>query len=262
MPDAPLPRRDEPARDAELWCIPLNLTEASLYAGSLLARRIPDVLARMLRASGALQAEWAPLVVEVEEGLGYVVTVATADETESRQHLAELSGEFLLFGQLDLTEEQVWVDTRLYSRRRDETLVYPRFAGTREEFLLWMPAWAEEIATAIRGALPEEATAALARPVTEVWDALRFYCNALDAYGQDIRDPEWEWKVMIQVYAALENDPELEWAAELGAIVTEGCLRAGEWEHAADLVRYMIERAPQSPAVNALDGRIRARLGG
>lgn len=262
MPDPPLPRLDEPARDADLWCIPLNLTEASLYTASILARRIPDVLARMLRVSGALRAEWAPLVVEVEEGLGYVVTVATADDTESRDHLAELSGEFLLFGQMDLTEEQIWVDTRLFSRRRDDTLVYPRFAGTREEFLLWMPEWAAEVAAAVRGPLPEPTAKALARPVTKVWDALRFYCNALDAYGRDIRDPEWEWKVMVQVYAALENDPELEWAAELGAIVTEGCLRAGEWEHAADLVRYMSERAPHSPAVTGLEARIRTRLGG
>ena len=262
MSDPPLPRLDEPIRDADLWCIPLNLTEASLYIGSILARRIPDVLARMLRASGALRAEWAPLVVEVEEGLGYVVTVATADDTESREHLSELSGEFLLFGQMDLDEERVWLDTRLFSRRRDETLIYPRFSGSREEFLLWMPTWAAEVATAIRGEIPEEAAAKLARPVTRVWDALRFYCNALDAYGRDIRDPEWEWKVMIQVYAALENDPELEWAAELGAIVTEGCLRAGEWEHAADLVRYMRERAPDSPSVRKLDARINERLGG
>src|SRR5688572_11805178 len=114
----------------DLWCIPLNLTENSLYVGSIIARRIPDVLARMLRESGALAADWAPLVVDVEEGLGYVVTVATADDTESREHLAELSGDYLLFGQLDVTEERLWLDTRLYSRSRDEVLLYPRFSGT------------------------------------------------------------------------------------------------------------------------------------
>src|ERR1051326_8606316 len=202
--------------DAELWCIPLNLTEDSLHAGSVIARRIPHVLAQMLRRSGALEAEWAPLVVDVEEGLGYVVTVATADDTASRQHLAELSGDYLLFGQLDVGEERLWLDARLLSRRRDEVLLYPRFSGTREQFLEWMPEWAREVAEAIGGPLPPETAAQLARPVTRVWDAFRFYCNALDNYGSDLRDPEWEWRVMIQVYAALENGPELEWAGELG----------------------------------------------
>ncbi|MGV3722565.1 MAG: hypothetical protein ACO1SX_16785, partial [Actinomycetota bacterium] len=184
---------------ADLWCIPLNLTENSLHAGSIIARRIPDVLARMLRSAGALDAQWAPLVIEVEEGLGYVVTVATADDTESRQHLAELAGQFLLFGQLDVTEERLWLDARLYSRRRDEALLYPRFSGSREEFLAWMPEWAKDVAEAINGPLPDEIAARLIRPVTRVWDAFRFYCNALDNYGSDLRDPEWEWRVMIQV---------------------------------------------------------------
>lgn len=262
MSDPFLPQADGTVRDADLWCIPLNLTEACLHQGSILARRIPDVLSRMLRTSGALHAEWAPLVIDVEEGLGYVVTVATADETESREHLAELSGEYLLFGQLDLGEERVWLDARLFSRRRDETLLYPRFSGTREEFLLWMPEWAREVAEAVQGPLEAGVAERLSRPVTAAWDALRFYCNALDAYGREIRDPEWEWRVMVQVYAALENDPGLEWAAELGAHVTDGCLRAGEWEHAADLVGYMSARAPDSPAVARLEARLRERLDG
>lgn len=246
----------------DLWCVPLNLTESSLHAGSIIARRIPDVLARMLRRAGAVEAGWAPLVVEVEEGAGYVVTVATADDTESRRHLAELQGEFLLFGQLDVNEERLWLDARLYSRRRDEVLLYPRFCGSREEFLAWLPEWAREAAEAIRGPLPPAAAAALARPVTEVWDGFRFYCNALDNAASDLRDPEWEWRVMIQVYAALENDPDLEWAAELGAELAAGCLAAGEWEHAADLEHYMAERAPDSPAVRALGVRLRERLAG
>lgn len=246
----------------DLWCIPLNLTENSLYVGSIIARRIPHVLARMLRSSGAADADWAPLVVDVDEGLGYVVTVATADDTESRQHLSELSGEFLLFGQLDVTAERLWLDTRLFSRRRDEVLLYPRFAGSREEFLEWMPEWAREVAEAVRGPLPAEVAQRLAAPVTRVWDAFRFYCNALDNYGSDIRDPDWEWRVMIQVYAALENDPQLEWAAELGVEIAGGCIAAGEWEHAADLEHYLSERAPGSPAISGLRHRIRARLGG
>jgi len=245
----------------DLRCIPLNLTENSLYVGSVLARRIPDVLARMLRESGALAADWAPVVVEIEEGLGYVVTVATADETESRRHLGELSGDYLVFGQLDVTDAQLWLDARLYSRSRDEVLRYSRFAGTREAFLKWMPEWACEAAELVRGPLPDEVAAKLARPVTKVWDAFRFFCNAIDNYGGDVRDPEWEWKVMIQVYAALENDPALEWAAELGASIAGGCIAAGEWEHAADLEHYMSERAPDSPAVRALRRRIRAQLG-
>lgn len=246
----------------DLWCIPLNLTENSLHVGSIIARRIPDVLARMLRASGALEAEWAPLVVEVEEGLGYVVTVASADDTASRRHLAELSGEYLLFGQLDISDEQLWLDARLHSRRRDEVLLYPRFAGTREQFLEWMPYWAREVAEAIRGPLPEDVAQRLSVPVTRVWNAFRFYCNALDNYGSDLRDPEWEWRVMIQVYAALENDPNLEWAAELGVEVASGCIAAGEWEHAADLEHYLSERAPDSPAVTALRRRIQSQLRG
>lgn len=246
---------------AALWCIPLNLTENSLHAGSIIARRIPDVLARMLRARGALDAQWAPLVIEVEEGLGYVVTVATADDTESRQHLAELSGDFLLFGQLDVTEERLWLDARLYSRRRDEALLYPRFSGTREEFLVWMPEWAKEVAEAINGPLAADLAPRLAAPVTRVWDAFRFYCNALDNYGSDLRDPEWEWRVMIQVYAALENDPALELAAELGVEVASGCIAAGELEHAADLEHYMSERAPDSPSITGLRTKIRERLG-
>jgi hypothetical protein len=247
--------------DVELWCLPLNLTEASLYTGSILARRIPDVLARMLRTSGALRADWAPLVVDVEEGLGYVVMVATADDTDSRRHLDELAGDYLLFGQMDLTEARVWIDARLLSRRRDEVLLYPKFAGTREAFLEWLPKWAREVAAAIRGPLPPEVAERLSRPPTRVWDALRFYCNALDNYGSEIRDPEWEWRVMVQVYAALENDPALEWAAELGAEIAGGCIAAGEWEHAADLEFYLSERAPHSAAVIALRQRIRARLG-
>lgn len=243
-----------------LWCIPLNLTENSLHVGSILARRIPDVLARMLRTSGAVAADWAPLVIEVEEGLGYVVTVATADDTETRRHLGELSGDYLVFGQLDVTEERLWLDARLFSRSRDEVLQYSRFTGTREEFLDWMPAWAREVAEAIGGPLPPEKTASLSRPATRVWDAFRFYCNALDNYGSDLRDPEWEWRVMIQVYAALENDPGLEWAAELGAQLTNGCIAAGEWEHAADLEHYLSERAPDSPAITAVREKIRARL--
>ncbi|HTE18086.1 MAG TPA: hypothetical protein VK689_06860 [Armatimonadota bacterium] len=244
----------------DVWCLPLNLTENSLHAGSVIARRIPDVLARMLRLSGVLHAEWAPLVVEVEEGLGYVVTVATADDTESREHLEELRGEYLLFGQLDVTEEQLWLDGRLLSRRRDEVLLYPRFAGTREAFLEWMPEWAREVAAAVRGPLPPELDERLSQPVTRVWNAFRFYCNALDNHASDLRDPEWEWRVMVQVYAALENDPELEWAAELGAEIAGGCIAAGEWEHAADLEHYMSERAPDSPAITELRNRIRARL--
>jgi len=246
----------------DLWCIPLNLTENSLHVGSIIARRIPDVLARMLRASGAVDADWAPLVVDVEEGLGYVVTVATADDTESRQHLGELTGEYLLFGQLDVSEERLWLDTRLFSRRRDEVLLYPRFSGTREAFLEWMPEWAHEVAEGIRGPLPAEIAERLAQPVTRVWDAFRFYCNALDNYGSDLRDPEWEWRVMIQVYAALENDPDFTWPAELGVQIANGCIAAGEWEHASDLEHYMSERAPASPAIAALRTKITARLGG
>jgi hypothetical protein len=246
----------------DLWCIPLNLTENSLHAGSIIARRIPDVLARMLRESGAVAADWAPLVVDVEEGLGYVVTVATADDTESRRHLGELSGDFLLFGQLDVSEERLWLDTRLFSRRRDEVLLYPRFSGSREAFLEWLPEWAREVAEAVRGPLPQEVAERLSSPVTRVWDAFRFYCNALDNYGSEVRDPEWEWRVMVQVYAALENDSGLEWAAALGAAIAEGCTRAGEWEHAADLERYLSERAPDSPSIRALREKIRARLGG
>jgi len=245
----------------ELWCIPLNLTENSLYTGSIIARRITHVLAQMLQRSGALEADWAPLVIDVEEGLGYVVTVATADDTESRQHLSDLSGDYLLFGQLDLTEEQFWLDARVYSRSRDEVLLYPRFSGTREGFLEWMPQWARVIAEAIRGPLPDETVERL-RPVTGVWDAFRFYCNAIDNVGADIRDPDWEWRVMIQVYAALENDEQMEWAAELGVTIAEGCIAAGEWEHAADLLFYMEERAPDSPAVQELARRIRTRLAG
>lgn len=243
----------------ELWCIPLNLTENSLRSGSILARRIPDVLARMLRESGAARAEWAPLVVGVEEGVGYAVTVATADDTASRDHLDELEGDYLLFGQLDLTDERVWLDTRLLSRRRDEVLLYPRFSGSREEFLEWMPDWAREVAEAVRGPLPPEPAGRLARPATRSWEALRFYCNALDNCGAEIRDPEWEWRVMIQVYAALENDEHLEWAAELGTQIAGGCLAAGEWEHAADLLHYLEERAPESPAIRALRERFRSR---
>ena len=67
---------------------------------------------------------------------------------------------------------------------------------------------------------------------------------------------------MIQVYAALENDPGLEWAAELGAEIATGCTLAGEWEPAAALALYMAERAPESPAIVALRNRIRQRLGG
>jgi hypothetical protein len=246
----------------DLWCIPLNLTENSLHVGSIIARRIPDVLARMLRESGATDADWAPLVVDVEEGLGYVVTVATADDTESRQHLGELSGEFLLFGQLDVTDERLWLDARLFSRRRDEVLLYPRFSGAREKFLEWLPEWAREVAEAVRGPLPPETAERLAQPVTRVWNAFRFYCNALDNYGSDLRDPEWEWRVMIQVYAALENDPQFEWPAQLGAEIARGCMAAGEWEHAADLAHYMEERAPGSPAVTELQQKIQTRLGG
>lgn len=248
--------------DTELWCVPLNLTESSLYTGSILARRIPDVLARMLRGSGALRADWAPLVIEVEEGLGYVVTVATADETESRRHLSELAGDYLAFGQLDLTDERLWLDARLYSRRRDEMILYRSFAGSREEFLEWLPRWAMEIAEAVRGELSPEVRARLAVPPTRNWNALRFYCNALDAHASDLRNPEWEWRVMVQVYAALENDPEMEWAAVLGVSVVEGALAAGEWEHGADMEGYMSERAPDSPVIQALAAKIRARLEG
>src|SRR5207249_10606659 len=136
-------------------------------------------------------------------------------------------------------------------------LLYPRFAGTREAFLEWMPAWGREVAEAVRGPLPPEVRERLDRPVTRVWDAFRFYCNALDNYGREVRDPEWEWRVMIQVYAALENDPELEQAAELGTTIAAGCIAAGEWEHAADLGHYMSERAPDSPSITALRETIR-----
>ena len=78
----------------------------------------------------------------------------------------------------------------------------------------------------------------------------------------DIRDPDWEWRVMIQLYASLENDEHMEWAAELGTTIANGCIAAGEWEHAADLLFYMEERAPESPAVQALALRIRTRLAG
>lgn len=248
--------------ETELWCVPLNLTESSLHTGSILARRIPDVLARMLNASGALRAGWAPMVIEVEEGLGYVVTVATADETESRRHLSELDGDYLAFGQLDLTEERLWLDARLYSRRRDEMILYRSFAGTREEFLEWLPSWALEIAEAVRGELSPEVRAKLAEPPTQNWNALRFYCNALDAHASNLREPEWEWRVMVQVYAALENDPEMQWPAELGVSVIEGALAAGEWEHGADMESYMTERAPDSSIIQTLATKIRARLGG
>lgn len=247
--------------DADLWCIPLNLTENSLYVGSIIARRIPDVLAEMLRRSGAVRAEWAPLVVDVEEGTGFVVTVATADDTDSRSHLEELSGDYLLFGQLDVTEERLWIDSRLLSRRRDEVLLYPRFAGTREEFLLWMPEWAREVAEAMGGPVEAEVAERLAVPVTRVWDAFRFYCNALDNYGREIREPEWESRVLIQVYAALENDPGLEWAAELGVKVARGALAAGELEHVSDIEFYLSERAPESPAIMGLRDELEQRWG-
>lgn len=254
----------------EVWCIPLNLTEGSLHTGSILARRLPEVLARLLSRAAGVRAAWAPLVVQVEEGLGHVVTVATADDTESRRHLAELEGEYLVFGQLDLTGERLWLDARLYSRRRDETLLYLPFSGSRAAFVEWLPSWAAEIARALRGTLPPEATAALQRPPTLNWEALRFYCNALD-FDQGraatrehpaALDPELESQVVIQVCAALEQDPTFEWAAELGAAVASRCLEAGQWEHAEDLLRWMQVRSPESPALATLEARLRARFGG
>ena len=66
---------------------------------------------------------------------------------------------------------------------------------------------------------------------------------------------------MIQVYAALENDPAFEWPAQLGVEVANGCIAAGEWEHASDLEHYMSERAPDSPVITTLREKIQARLG-
>jgi len=243
------------------WCIPLNLTENSLHAGSVLARRIPQVLARMLSDSGAVQADWAPLVVDVEEGLGYVVTVATADETESREHLADLAGDYLLFGQIDFAEPGVWLDARLFSRRRDEVQLYPGYSGSRIGFLQWLPEWAREVAETIRGPLPPEVLQRLIPP-TESWSAFRSLCHALDDYGREVRDPQWETRVLGHVYAALEADPALEWAAEVGARIATGCLAAGELEHAADLAEELARRAAASPTVDALHEAVRRRFGG
>jgi len=54
----------------DLWCIPLNLTENSLYTGSIIARRITHVLAEMLRRSGAVNHP------EMQEALDDVVAEA------------------------------------------------------------------------------------------------------------------------------------------------------------------------------------------
>ena len=199
-----------------LWCIPLNVTEACLHAGSVLARRIPEVVARILAGAGAVDARWAPLVVEVEEGLGFAVLGIPPDRRELQQHLWDLEGDYLLYGQIELLGERVWLESGLYSGQRDETLIEPHFRGRPEELLDWLPTWASSLADCVgQRELPWDRSW-LERPVTRDWSAFQNYCEALDLMRKDARRRDWEWRILSRIFDALRADAGFQLAAELG----------------------------------------------
>jgi hypothetical protein len=242
------------AQPAQLWAIPANLTEASLPHGTLLARRIPDALARLLRQHGAIDARWAPVVIEVPEGLGYSVHIGSADEIEPREILDDLGGDYLFYGQIDLSQDRLWLDARLFSRDRDEVLIYPRFWGERSELLRALPRIAGQIAVTLGCAGPavseqggEEPPAIGADLLTGDWGAFEHYCGALDELSDRAPEVEEEARAMDHLLAALEADSGFRLAARLGTELIrleEGCEGV---EHRLELADQLAARCPDLP---------------
>jgi hypothetical protein len=271
------------ARRALLWALPLSVTEASLPEGSMLARRIPDALARLLAACYSFDARWAPLVIEVEEGLGYAVEVASADETEPRERLVDLGGgDYLLYGQLDATPERLWIDLRLFSAAHDEILLYPNFDGPHPELLRFLPQLAAEIALATRGRdcglriadcglsdrseSSEYPQSSLRIPhsadlLTPSWAAFERYCCALDELSGDETDPEEKRRAFTHLLAALKTDPEFALAAHLGLEVTRASLGQESVEHCLDLADSLAAQCPRLPEIPRLRAYLLTELG-
>lgn len=244
-----------------LWCIPLNVTEACLHAGSVLARRLPDLLSRVLSQSGAADARWAPLLVEVEEGLGYAILGIPPDRSELEHYLWQLDGDYLLYGQMELMSDRIWIESGIYSGHRDEILIEPRFSGTTTELLAWLPEWFKEVAECVgqRG-LPWDRTW-LEKPVTSDWAGLHNYCEALDIQKRDDPRSDLEWRTLSRVYDSLRADADFEMIVELGVEVADQALQRGEVERAADIAQALMELSPDSPAAADLAERTRRRLG-
>jgi hypothetical protein len=240
----------------QLWAIPANLTEASLPHGTLLARRIPDVLARLLRHQGKIDARWAPVVIDVPEGLGYSVQIGSADEIDAREVLNDLGGDYLFYSQIDLTPERLWLDARLFSRDHDEVLIYPRFSGEREALLAEMPMIAGEIAVALGCAGATDARDARDPPpeigadlLTGDWTAFERYCSALDELALRAPEVDEETRAMEHLLAALEADPTFRLAARLG---TELIRLEEGWEgveHRLELADKLAARCPDLPEI-------------
>lgn len=271
---------------ALLWALSFGVTEATLPGGSVLSRRVPDVIARALRLGRQLEARWSPLVVDVEEGLGYAVPVATSEEMKPADALAELGGgDFLLYGQLEASPRWVWLDGRLYSNRHGEVLIYPRFAGTPELFLENLESIVDEIAMAagVTSANPEawqelDPLTALsqssARPAawegpewrwdslyTRVWEAFEHLCAALDSPRSTDPGPEEESAALRHVLAAIERDPQFGLAAEFGLEMAQQARRRESVEHSLDVADLLSARCPDLPAIPLFRAGILREIG-
>lgn len=242
------------AQPAQLWAIPANLTEASLPHGTLLARRIPDALVRLLRQHTGIDARWAPVVIEVPEGLGYSVQIGSADEVEAREIIDDLGGDYLFYGQIDLAEDRLWLDARLFSRNRDEVLIYPRFWGERSELLKELPRIAGQIAVALGCGGPASSEDAAGEPpaigaelLTSDWTAFEHYCAALDELFGRAPEADEEERALVHLQAALEADPGFRLAARLGTEIVrleEGCEGV---EHRLDIANRLASLCPDLP---------------
>jgi hypothetical protein len=255
-----------------LCALPFSVTEASLPEGSILARRIPDAVTRLLRAGFGLRAAWATLIVDVDEGLGYAVCVGSADEIDPRAYLAGLDdGDHLLFGQIDLRPDRVWIDARLFSRGHDETILYPHFAGPRPAFLAALPEIAGEIAAAVGGAAPAPppppwgTTPTPAGPARDLltadWGAFDAYCRALDFLTPGLNDPDEEHDALAQLSLALRRDPGFGLAARLGLEIAQSALGAESLEHSLDITDALARACPDLPEVALFHARLLDDIG-
>ncbi len=241
----------------QLWALPFSVTEAGLPHGSCLARRVPDTLARLLRARHFLDARWAALVTDVEEGLAYAVHVAATDDLDPREQLANLGGDFLLYGQFEIDGSQVWLDARLFSRAHDEVLLYPYLAGDPAGFLAALPGVAGEIAGALGHAAASEPPGE--QLLTRSWTAFEHYCEALDSLTPERHEPEEDSGALRQLVSALRIDPQFGLAALLG--LEMAALGAESLEHSLDLVDVLARASPDLPEIPDFRAALYRRLG-
>ncbi len=228
--------------------VPLHVTERTLPHGSPASRRLPDVLAHVLRTAYGIDARWEPQFIAVEEGWGYAVTVAGAETTDPETLLARAGGDYVVYGLLDLDGLYVRVELRVYSRSHETVTAQPVLRGSAATVLHDLPRLAEEVAAAVSGGAERLTMHPTRLGLTTIWTAFEYYCVALD-YRNGAQHSQWTAeRVLDLISRALESDPTFELAMDVGLEVAHAIRRRESLEYCLEVVNGLARRAPALPA--------------